>query len=233
MTLQQLEKIRELDKLAQDAVSCVALPNDTTFDFNEFSVEARLWLYEASLGPTQCRNAGIGYSNKLRRVVLPVFNTSFRPTEHLYGIHDAKARLTRANSELRFYQLRRLIGAGAKYISPEVDRSSILYFCEPDGSSLDEVIITEDILSAIRVGQHIPAASLLGTSISTQQAAILSRFKKVTTWLDPDKAGIEGACSIRRALSLTSEVRNITSEKDPKLLSNRQILEHLNNDQDN
>lgn len=207
-TLQQLEKIRELDRLAKDASTCVNLPKDTIFDFERFSSEARMWLLSASISGVLTSRFGIGYSPKLQRVVLPVFRRG-------------------SSGELIFYQLRRLIGKGPKYISPSVDRSSIFYFSAPDGSSLDEVIVVEDILSAIRVGQRMPAVSLLGTSISTQQAAYLSRFKLVTTWMDPDKAGIAGAASIRRACALTSDVRNITSEKDPKLLSNRQILEHL------
>lgn len=206
-TLQQLEKIRELDKLARSAVTRVELPHDTIFDFELFSAEARFWLLSASISGVLCKKHGIGYSPRLQRVVLPVYNST---------------------GGLSFFQLRRIVGNGPKYISPSVDRSAILFVVTPDGSSLDEIVVVEDILSAIRVGEHIPTASLLGTSISTQQAAFLSKYKRVITWTDPDSAGIKGATDVRRIMSLTSDVRNITSELDPKLMSNDDIKEKLN-----
>lgn len=205
-TLHQLEKIRELDRAARLHSKVLELPQDTNYDVESWPSEARFWLHSASIYGGRLCERRIGYSVHLQRVVLPVY--------------DASGCLT-------FYQLRRIYGTGPKYISPSINRESILYWCTPEQFSLDEVIVVEDILSAIRVGKHIPCVSLLGTKISTQQAAALSHFKQVTTWLDPDIAGIEGAVAVRRAMNLVTETRNIKSTLDPKMLSDRKILEVL------
>lgn len=95
------------------------------------------------------------------------------------------------------------------------------------GNNLQRVVIVEDILSAIRVGKHIDSCSLLGTKITTSQAAELGKYAEVTTWLDSDKAGRSGAYKIRKTLGLITEVSNILTDKDPKELSDKQIKEAL------
>jgi DNA primase len=89
------------------------------------------------------------------------------------------------------------------------------------------VVVTEDILSAIRVGAHIPAVSILGTKTSDAQAAQLAEYDKVDYWLDPDQAGIDGTVKGRRKLALVTETGAITSPVDPKNLSDREIREAL------
>jgi hypothetical protein len=56
---------------------------------------------------------------------------------------------------------------------------------------------------------------------------ILSKYNRITTWLDSDLAGIKGAAKVRRVLAMLTTVDNVITKEDPKKLSNEQIRETL------
>lgn len=95
------------------------------------------------------------------------------------------------------------------------------------GQAADSLVITEDILSAGRVGKVTPAASMLGTSI--KQATLLRMVRglsSVCVWLDDDNAGHHAAAKIDSILRwLPVEVHNLCTERDPKHLTTREIRE--------
>jgi hypothetical protein len=88
-----------------------------------------------------------------------------------------------------------------------------------------ECVLTEDILSCIRVGRLQQSASILGTSVSDARLVqLLARFKRFAIWLDGDGPGQTAASKLRRTLELLgAEVRVIRTELDPKLHSNEEI----------
>ena len=95
----------------------------------------------------------------------------------------------------------------------------------------DEVVscvITEDILSAGRCGNVIPAYALLGTGIDTATLSLFIKYRTIFVWLDPDKAGVTGSKKlIHRLRIICDDVRLIHSDVDPKLLSDNEIQERL------
>lgn len=194
--------------------STVELPKDTTFEPEDFSREARMWLYKSGLTPTVWRKYRIGYSARLKRVVLPV-----------YG----------ASGNLIWYQCRAILaGQKPKYIQPSADRTHV-YFTAGNEGHCDRAIVVEDIMSAIRVGEATlectkptRSVSLLGTKITSSQADYLSEHARVSTWLDGDKAGKAGARLVRQVVGMLTEVDNIRTVEDPKCYSNKEILEYLN-----
>ena len=205
-SLAELARIRELNEQASEVKLTLELPDDYTTDI---PLHGRLWLYKGGLTESVWKQHHIGYSASLDRVILPVYNTS---------------------GSLIWYQCRALLeGQKPKYIQPARDRSTIMFHVGCSGENLQRVVIVEDILSAIRVGKHLPTVSLLGTKITTSQATTLADYGRVTTWLDPDKAGRAGAYAIRKTLGLITEVENIVTDKDPKELSDQQIKETLRN----
>ncbi|ASL24394.1 putative DNA primase [Alteromonas phage vB_AspP-H4/4] len=203
LSLAELAEIRRLNEEADKVELKLELPEDYT---DEIPLEGRLWLYEASITESTRREYGIGYSEKYKRVVLPVY--------------DRKGNLV-------WYQLRAVLsGQEPKYLQPSTGRDSIVF--ESIGREEDtSAVVVEDILSAIRVGRHKKCFSMLGTKATTTQAAKLMEYGHVTTWLDPDRAGRLGAYTIRQTLGLVTEVRNIVTSVDPKKLSDRQIKEAL------
>tara|TARA_R110000822_G_scaffold46604_2_gene123971 strand:+ start:6794 stop:7576 length:783 start_codon:yes stop_codon:yes gene_type:complete len=203
-SLAELSRIDELNKAAKTIQLPLELPHDFT---TEIPLSGRLWLYGGGIAESTYKEHGLGYSKSLDRVVLPVWD---------------------ANRNLEWFQCRSLHkGQKPKYIQPARSRDRVMFRVGFDRETVQRVVIVEDILSAIRVGKHVPTASLLGTKITTGQATELSRFSRVTTWLDPDKAGREGAYNIRKTLGLITEVDNIVTLKDPKELSDQQIIEEL------
>lgn len=93
----------------------------------------------------------------------------------------------------------------------------------------DAVTLTEDLLSAYKVGKVAEGWSLLGTSISAHTLGLLvSRGSKVNVWLDPDRPGQRAATKVLAALRGAGlEARNIISKVDPKLVHLGQIKELL------
>jgi DNA primase len=222
LTLQDRARNKQLTLEAhQHAINThITLPSDTTFSMVGWSPEARLWCYKAGIYGQQ---TDVGYSPRLNRCVLPVRETG--------------------SQSLIFYQLRKLSGDGPKYISPSIDRSSIMYFKKPDRDGLcgtgrtrtcatrqgqrgvanTSAVIVEDILSAIRVGAHTDTFSLLGTSLSIENADKLSKYDSIYTWLDGDAGGLKGVAQVHRLLGLTTDCYNIQTELDPKHYSASEI----------
>lgn len=200
-----LQKLRKLNADAAKAIRTkhVKLPEDFTLDIPDVGM---LWLLKASITPYMARQRNIGWTEKYKRVVLPVYNRS---------------------GDLVFYQARAVLkGQEPKYLNPVVDRSKIMYWQTPNADK-DVIVVTEDMLSAIRVGQFIPTVSILGTKVSIAMVNRLTEYKHVITWLDPDEAGINGAASVRKAVAILTQTSNITSEVDPKNLTDKQIKEVL------
>jgi hypothetical protein len=204
-TLEELKKLRELnERTALLSFTKLELPDDFTTDI---PLDGRLWLYSGGLTHATWQKYGIGFSPSLQRVVLPVYSK---------------------RGTLVWYQMRAILdGQEPKYIQPDRPRGNVMFTAGHARGGLQRAIVVEDILSAIRVGELVPAYSLLGTKITTEQAALLGSYERVTTWMDDDRAGRDGAYSIRKCLSLVTSVDNIRTDDDPKRLSIQQIEEQL------
>ena len=199
-------ELRKLEKEAATVLTraTVRLPADFTLDIpaNRLS-----WLLEASITPYMARKVGIGYTPKYQRIVLPVYD---------------------ADNNLVFTQNRAVIkGQQPKYLNPSVNREAILYFAAPQDADFSTVVVVEDILSAIRVGEFIPTYSLLGTKVSLIQANLLIQYAHILIWLDPDKAGVDGTKKLKKLAGLVSQVTVVTSDADPKNLTNQEIKDIL------
>lgn len=205
-TLEQLRRIQELNDAAskfQDRA--IELPKDFT---ESIPPEGKLWLYRASISESTWKQFRIGYSPSMCRVILPVYSRS---------------------GDLLWYQARAMLeGQKPKYLQPDRERSTVMFQAYSSRGDLQRAVIVEDILSAIRVGKHIDTYSLLGTKITTGQAAELSKYNRVTIWLDGDIAGQRGAYKIKKSLGLVTQVDVLRTEHDPKSYTDTELLEFLN-----
>ncbi len=212
LTLAERKHIQELNDAATlfAQQKRIALPEDTTYDHNNFPREARLWLLKSGLSPTVWKKYHIGYSRRMQRVVLPVYDNA---------------------GNLEWFQCRAVFtGQKPKYVQPSGSKGAVM-FAAGDTTLTGHVTLVEDIMSAIRVGEAAPraaAVSILGTKLSSGQASRLSTARTLTTWLDGDKAGRQGASAIGRTLGLLLDVENIRTALDPKEYSNKQIRQYLN-----
>jgi len=174
-----------------------------------------LWFLKAGISTHTAKVYGIGYSEKMDRVVVPVYT----------------------DGELLAVQARALNkGQVPKYLNSKSPAGDALFQSRssqrlPDLSQYTDVLVlTEDALSAIRVGRVIDAWALLGTSISTGQVARIIRhgYNTVVVWLDNDAAGRSGRIKVvSKLMAAGLNVRWISAEHDPKEYTNKEIKEYV------
>lgn len=163
------------------------------------------WLGSGGWTVSIIRHYNIGYSEKLNRVILPVY---FKGN---YSGYIARA--------VEAWQR-------PKYLE-KVKPGCIWGSSGTNMRQQGVAVICEDILSAGRCGEFIQGYALLGTSLGTELLNHFKRYKKILLWLDPDKGGKSGIKTMIHRLRLFSEVCVIQSSVDPKLLTNTEIKEKL------
>lgn len=202
---QRIARLTAVRAVEQEAARHVTLPTPIETNASLWPLEARLWLYKIGMSNDDIREASFYYCTRLDRVVLPV----------------------RDGPRVVYWQARNLSPKDGrpKYLNPLVDKST--FFARYGQGK--EVVITEDILSAWKVGTVSEGASILGTSLSQAQLnQLLQRAKPVAIWLDPDSAGRKAAAKIYKQLTAYGvDARVIRSDTDPKLLTREEIRNML------
>jgi DNA primase len=202
---QRLARLTAVRAVEQEASRSVALPTPIEPDAALWPKEARLWLYKIGMSNDDIREAGFYWCERLQRVILPV-------------LHGGK---------VCYWQGRNLTTKDGrpKYLNPLVDKSA--FFARYGEGK--EIVLTEDILSAWKVGLGQQGWSMLGTSLSDAQAVLLLKSRlPVAIWLDPDGPGQRAASKIFKQLTAYGvDARVIRSDTDPKLLSREDIRRKL------
>lgn len=196
------ERIAALAKARAADVEVVRpeLPEPRERDVQQWPKAARVWLYKAGLSNDAIERLGFYWHPVTQRVVMPVFE----------------------NGELVYWQARSLNPNVPKYINPTVERGTIAPRFGRGGAC---IVLTEDILSAIKVGMVNEAWSIMGTSLPDKIAVrLVNAARPVIVMLDPDDAGRKGTAKIitqLRLLGLTAG--SYLGRADPKLLSLKEI----------
>lgn len=190
------------DKLATQ----VELPSPANFEVGSWPAPARVWLYKAGIGLPEIEQLGAYWHEESRRVVLPIM-------EGDAPIYWQARDPTWTRSTKR-----------PKYVNPQIDKQHLV----AKYGQGDLLVLTEDVLSAFRVGQVTEAWSILGTKLSTHVAGRIAEGRPVAVWLDPDPAGRKAGRDIVEHLrSMGHPALRIDSRADPKLLSRREIEQWL------
>lgn len=165
----------------------------------DWPVKAKLWLLKAGLGAYEIAKLGAYFHPPSERVILPIYE----------------------GGELVFYQARSVDGRQPKYMAPAVDRARVI----PKYGDAGPVVLTEDILSAFKIGLVARGWSCLGVVVKARlMAELMALDQEVLVWLDPDPPGQAGAAKIMKQLRAYGvPCRNIVSERDPKLHSRKEI----------
>lgn len=212
---------RELEQYAAQS-GPLRLPED----FTEVIPPAGLvWLLKGGVSTARAAQYGIGWSEKLNRVVIPV----------------------RDNGELLAVQMRAVLpNQQPKYLNVTGGEESPVFkaYSGPIRAHTGLFVLTEDILSAIRIqgAQRAPmgepayvyALASLGTHLSQRAAAkILGIAERGFVWYDGDEAGIKGARKALKVLQLQgARALAVRTDEDPKAYSNAEILEILGKNYD-
>ena len=176
---------------------------------NTCSEESQAWILKSGISLDIAADGyGICYSPKMDRVILPVY----------HGEH------------LLYMQARALNGQEPKYINTTMPTENVLFWAE-NWRKDAQIVITEDILSAIKVGCINVACSILGTNMTAERAyKITLEYDKILLWFDNDEAGERCRKTSRKQLELQGieYIRDIRTDKDPKYYSHKEIQEIIN-----
>ena len=162
-----------------------------------------MWLYQAGFSNDEIRRHGWYWNPRLERVILPV----------------------KVDGKTIYWQGRGFDPGLPKALNPTVNREGLVAKYGHGGV----LCLTEDILSAAKVGAVTEAWALLGTVVTDKVlAAVVARASRVALMLDDDPAGRAGAriASARLAL-LGLDVKQIYFGRDPKLVARSEIKNAL------
>lgn len=182
------------------------LPYDLTR--KDMHVVAHAWLYKYGITDEELRLYGIGWSETVGRVILPVYDQA---------------------GTLTAYQSRRVLPHDhmPKYLTDKNKGCRFPLFLGTKQTSTTTVVLTEDILSAIKVGRQCQAAALLGVNLTRENrnALLAEGFTKFVVWLDDDNAAVRHAQrKIMRSIEPFADVVKVTGHTcDPKEMSDEQI----------
>lgn len=184
------------------------MPEPASHDVDSWPVAARLWFYKAGLSRADIGAIGACYHAASGRVVLPVWTEGGEQAD-----------------QPAYWQARALDGTFPKYIGASYRPPSMI----ARWGSAPSPTLSEDILSAYKVGLVGEGWAVMGTSIPPVYIAeLLRRNCVVNLWLDPDAAGQRAAAKYRKQLQAYNlRVRNIVSTLDPKKHTRAEIKEYL------
>lgn len=184
----------------------VRLPRDSNTDLPAFALE---WLNKYDITLQEAREHKFKWSEEKQLLLFPI-----------YG-HD---------STLIFWQGRYFGTEKKSKYDSRGKKEDIIHIISPKEQDVertyDEVILTEDLLSAIKVGRQQAAMPIWGSYISIDQfKRLFLGFDRVGIWLDSDKfKEVIKYASIGSQIGLT---RLLYTELDPKCLSDDQIKQIL------
>lgn len=198
----------------------VSLPEDFTTEIPE---EGLVHLYKHHFTPELIQKYGIGYSEDSR-----IFSER---KKEWYSTGPRLIFPCYVNLELVYFEGRSIsqTNQNMKYIT--VGGKSQLFFSKTE-KFRRPIVLVEDIMSAMRVGENIPAIALRGTKLSDVNLNFLVALTKYyILWLDHDGAGLRASTQIYTRMSWrnnSGHIRQVKTALDPKCYSDKQIKDILN-----
>lgn len=200
---QRLARIKATRAVEDVVTANTQPPTPANRDPSSWPLEQRVWLYKAGIGNDKIKALGFYYHEPTKRVVLPVYD----------------------GSRCVYWQARGFDPDRPKYLNPGA--SKVVYRAAPADANYTKLplVLTEDILSAVRVGEVCEAWCLMGTSIPDSVLAKIMALKRpVLVWLDPDAAGLKGARKfVPKLRAYGVDAKSIQLTRDPKFHSIEEI----------
>lgn len=213
----------EKERRKQNGSDKITLP----VDFSRSIPEAGLvWLWKYGITDEEIATFHIGWSEELKRVILPVYMKGKLVYWQGRSVSPAvKPKYLNIGSKTN----------GTVYFSrhaPRTRRQAGDIKAESKSHQLHDdvlntIVLVEDVLSAIKVGRCTTAVSFLGSSINSSAYAMLRSYSRVRLWYDNDPAGEKARSIYRRVFGGLVPADDIRTPLDPKCYSTRKIQEIL------
>lgn len=199
--------IRTLEKIILDRRNLqavkergVVIPQDFT---DVVPAPHNLWYLTKGLTGEDMQANGVGWSEDAQRIVLPVRNGGHLDALQLRAVHtDQKPKYLNP-------------------VGPSVAKAVFVPIGLRNTPWPDYVVVTEDILSAIKLDKAgIPVVSILGTNpTDARMNRLLLIADTIVWWFDNDKAGRQGSATGKFLSEMMGAERaiEIDTELDPKM----------------
>ena len=188
-----------MNSLGEDVVD---LPPDFVLEIPEAPYK---WVRQY-LDPQELLEHFVGWSDQEQRLIFPVYDKRYKLlmwTGRYFGT----------------------VKGAPKYMTMG-QRKEVIHVI-PSNEISENLVLTEDIVSAIKVSRACSAMPLFGTNMPLEHARTLSkRFSGVYVWLDPDAK----RQAFREALELSKffeRAKCIFSTNDPKAHTDLEISKYL------
>ena len=184
------------------------LPQDFDFNIPQQGID---WLRKYGILQKEIINNRFGWSND--GIILKNKNIRVAPLL-VFPIYDEVGHLL-------MWQGRNFGDKGGKYITR--GGKDVLHILGEQHQS-DTIILTEDLLSAIKISRIAPSMPIWGSYMSLELARRLStRFKKAVLWLDKDKAQEAVKQAANASHIFEKGCSCIRTERDPKEYTTEEI----------
>lgn len=175
-------------------------------DFTRTIPGAYMWFLKYGISVDRAIDYGFGWSEFFQRIVIPIYNLVGKLTAvHLRAVRE---------------------GDKPKYLNLGTPDKDVCFYAPHPNDSF--VVVTEDILSAIKINMAgFYAVSILGSDITDVQVQrIMAISQTVLVWLDNDAAGHKGAKDAVKQFTMQGcrLVLRVQSEADPKTYNKEQIV---------
>lgn len=181
----------------------IKLPKDASKVIPSLALD---WLNKYEITQSEVIDHKMMWSDQMKWLIFPVYGDSF--TEQLLG-----------------FQARNFSDKGNKYYTRGGYDSIVNYYGKRSNDGT--IVLTEDVISAIKVARQHAAMPLLGSFLTVEKAKRLRNFfDHLTFWLDYDK--IKSA--IQQATRMKSQgfkTSIIVTHNDPKSYNNSEIKDIL------
>jgi hypothetical protein len=170
--------------------------DDETFEYDLYKWPGRAihWVKQYRISDFELLEYEIAYSATKKRVILPIWWEGEKVGYQARKIYDEDP--------------------GPKYITKAKAPPGFMLKGE---QSKVEIVLVEDVISAIKVGRACPAVAMLSTNPTSTLMDYVKTFSNYKIWLDMDNPQvIRQALKLLKSLNVFGNTKLIISPKDPK-----------------
>jgi hypothetical protein len=230
---QALRRIKEIrngrkNSSHNDNNYSISLPHDfiNLIQGEQIPPQAHAWIYKYELDDDDIYKYNIGYSYKLERVILPIYNNTelmawqgrdiyYKRNKELFKEGKIK------RSPLKYY---------TEYNKFKYNNNKIYFKLYNNNNIYNKIIIVEDILSCIKLYNkynkiNYNVVALLNSTIHDKLIPDLelNKYKRVYIWLDWD-ARVKSIKASRKLQTLGINTRSIRTKLDPKAIPYKELV---------
>jgi hypothetical protein len=183
-------------------------PQNRLPKLTEIPADAAVWYLKYGISNADVSKYGIGYSQKYKRVCIPLAQNAGMQMRAVYPYQEPKY----LNVELK----------------PNAYKSLVFDTGRHKGDKI--TICVEDVLSAIKIrkaGYH--AIALIGTNVRGKWNQIQQHRNTIVSWFDSDAAGKHAYTELHKLCELTgTRFQSVHTEHDPKVYTQEEIQRIIN-----